>query len=195
MGQFASRLLAGLSLPGVVHDRIVDATAGFPFALEEGMIELIRDKEVRRIYGSFFFGGQESAHYRPSLRLVCHVEAEAARLGAAAPLRLAALADTAVPTGELAAAAEIFANRPADGWAERSLGRAARAPPEDTLGRRDRARLSGLRPGAGPQHRRRRAANRPGAWSVSCWRRAAAAARPAGPPTSCSRAPPKAPAP
>ena len=46
------------------------------------MIELIRDKEVRRIYGSFFFGGQESAHYRPSLRLVCHVEAEAARLAA-----------------------------------------------------------------------------------------------------------------
>ena len=121
MGQFAERLLAGLSLPAAVQERLVTATAGFPFALEEGMIELIREKEVRRIYGSFFFGGQESAHYRPSLRLVCHVEAEAARLGAAAPLRLAALAGAAVPAAELTAAAEILASRPPDGWAERAL--------------------------------------------------------------------------
>jgi tetratricopeptide (TPR) repeat protein len=121
MVQFANRLLAGLSLPGAVQNRLLEATAGFPFALEEGMIELIREKEVRRIYGSFFFGGQESAHYRPSLRLVCHVEAESARLQATPPLRLAALAGVAVPTGELAAAAEIFGHRPASGWAERVL--------------------------------------------------------------------------
>jgi hypothetical protein len=121
MDQFAERLLTGLSLPTAVEERIVEATAGFPFALEEGMVGLIREKEVRRIYGSFFFAGQESAHYRPSPRLACHLEAEAERLGAAAPLRLAALAGTAVPTGELAAAAELFAHRPPDGWAERAL--------------------------------------------------------------------------
>ncbi len=121
MGRFAERLLAGLSLPAPVRERIVQATSGFPFALEEGMIELIREKEVRRIYGSFFFGGQESAHYRPSLRLVCHVEAEAARLGGASALRLAALAGIAAPAGELATAAEIHDQRPADGWDDRVL--------------------------------------------------------------------------
>ncbi len=120
MSQFAERLLAGLSLPAAVRERLLHATAGFPFALEEGMIELIRDKEVRRIYGSFFFGGKETAHYRPSLRLVCHLEAETTRLGAA-PLRLAALAGTAVPTSELGAAAEILNQRLTDGWSERAM--------------------------------------------------------------------------
>jgi tetratricopeptide (TPR) repeat protein len=131
MGRFAERLLAGLSLPEPVRERLVKATNGFPFALEEGMIELIREKEVRRIYGSFFFGGQESAHYRPSLRLVCHVEAEAARLGAASALRLAALAGVAVPAGELATAAEIHDRRPTDGWDARALA-AGLAQPRET---------------------------------------------------------------
>ncbi len=118
MEQFADGLLTGLSLPAPVRQRLLTATVGFPFALEEGVFELVRSKEVRRVYGSFFFGGDDSASYRPSLRLVCHLEAEAARLGGSAPLRLAALAETAAPPEELAAAAEIFSHRPAAGWDE-----------------------------------------------------------------------------
>ena len=99
--QLCQRLTQGLSMPAEIADRLLEATAGNPFALEESLHELIHRQALRRIYGSFFFNGDASTGFEPSNRWVCHVVAEAGRLGSAAPMRTLALAHVAVPPGDL----------------------------------------------------------------------------------------------
>ena len=104
--RFHGQLFHGLSLPPAVAERLAQGAGGHPFALEEALVHLVRDRQLRQVFGSFFFSGSETeVRFEPSPRLRLHVEAEAARLGDATPLRLAALAGAPVPAPELRAAA------------------------------------------------------------------------------------------
>ena len=113
---FSRQALTGLSVPGPVEVRLREAAGGNPFALEEGLIHLATLRQLRRVYGSFFFGGDPAADYPPSPRWVAHLEAEAARLGEPMPLRLQALAAERLPADELAAAAGRFGVSVPNGW-------------------------------------------------------------------------------
>lgn len=117
---FADNLLAGLSLPPTVEERLLESAAGNPFMLEEGVAAMIHRRALRRFYGSFFFSGGDDTTYVPSPRLIQHVEAEAGRLGVPAPLRLLAVAGAPAPTTELRSAISLAGARSAadTGWAE-----------------------------------------------------------------------------
>jgi tetratricopeptide (TPR) repeat protein len=118
MGKLTSWITEGLSIPAAIRDRFIASVHGYPFAFEEGLFALIHERHLRRIYGSFFFGGDESTEFQPSHRFVRHVEAEIARLGAPLPIRLLSLIDMPVPAAELASAASIFGARVEPGWEE-----------------------------------------------------------------------------
>jgi tetratricopeptide (TPR) repeat protein len=100
MNQFSPQLFAGLSLPTSMQDRLHVATHGCPFALEEAMIALIREQTLRRVYGGFFFAGQETTDFSPSPRLLAHLQAEAYRVGVETPVHLLSLVESGVP-GEI----------------------------------------------------------------------------------------------
>lgn len=118
MEVFARTVTEGLSIPEVVEQRFLAATRGYPFAFEEGLFALVHEKYLRRIYGSFFFGGSEDLEYQPSARLVRHVEAEVSRLGEPLPVRLLSITEHPVPASELASAASILGKQVAPGWEE-----------------------------------------------------------------------------
>ena len=104
--RFCERSFHGLALPPAVAERLGRGAAGNPFALEEALVHLVRDRQLRQVFGSFFFSGRESeAQFEPSARFRLHAEAEALRAGAATPLRLLALTNAPVPPAELGAAA------------------------------------------------------------------------------------------
>lgn len=100
----AAQLFAGLSLAPRVERKLVEESAGYPFALEEGLLGLVHHGLIRQVYGSFFFRGTPSIPYLPSERWMQHVEAEAARIGNPAPLRSLGLAELAAPPEALRAA-------------------------------------------------------------------------------------------
>ena len=118
MEALASAVTTGLSIPETVQKRFLEATRGYPFAFEEGLFALVHEKHLRRIYGSFFFGGSDELEYQPSARLVRHVEAEVSRLGEPLPIRLLSITEHAVPASELASAASILGKSIAPGWEE-----------------------------------------------------------------------------
>jgi tetratricopeptide (TPR) repeat protein len=102
-----SQLFRGLSLPEPVADALAKGAGGNPFALEEALHFLVRDRRLRQVFGSFFFSGNDGAEarFQPSRRFLAHVESEAMRLGPALPLRLLAQIEAPVPAGELRSAA------------------------------------------------------------------------------------------
>ncbi len=118
MRRLADRVTAGLSLPSEVEERIVAASGGHPLAFEEGLLSLIHNRSLRRIYGSFFFGGDPSAGFLPSARLVRHVEAEVSRLGPGLPVQLLAAVRIPVPASELSAACSLLGEASGPGWEE-----------------------------------------------------------------------------
>ncbi len=115
------RLLSGLSLPEDLSASLVKATGGHPFALEEGLVALVRSKVMRSIYGNYFFVGSESTDFQPSARLVCHLQAEAGRLGASDRLILLSLADTPVPSSVLTVASGRVEPDSNESWATAAL--------------------------------------------------------------------------
>lgn len=121
--RFCFQVFHGLALPLGVAERLAERAAGNPFALEEALLYLVRDRQLRQVFGSFFFSGSEArAEFQPSSRFRLHAEAEAARLGDPAPVRFLALADTVVPIAELRAAAfAAGAPQPPEGWDRRWL--------------------------------------------------------------------------
>jgi tetratricopeptide (TPR) repeat protein len=98
----AAQLTHALRLPDEVAERLVQAAAGNPFALEEGVLQLIHRGLLRRVYGNFFYAGERSVAFAPTPRLVRHVRAEADRLGATEALRRLAAAGRALPAVDLA---------------------------------------------------------------------------------------------
>jgi len=103
----AAQLFRGLSLPEAVAATLAAGAGGNPFALEEALHFLVRDRRLRQVFGSFFFSGADGAEarFQPSRRYLAHAEAEAMRLGPALPLRLLAQVNSPVPAGELRSAA------------------------------------------------------------------------------------------
>ncbi|MEJ2086457.1 MAG: ATP-binding protein, partial [Acidobacteriota bacterium] len=116
MSQFSSQLFSGLSLPASTRDRLHDSTSGCPFALEEGMFALIREKSLRRVYGSFFFAGQDSAGFSPSPRFLCHLQAEAYRLAIEEQLQLLSIIDGGSPQSIIGRSASRFGGRSRADW-------------------------------------------------------------------------------
>ncbi|HSM52039.1 MAG TPA: tetratricopeptide repeat protein, partial [Thermoanaerobaculia bacterium] len=116
--RFARQAFAGLSLPDPLAERLRAESGGLPFALEELLVHLARTHQLRRVVGSFFFGGEEGVAVTPSPRLVGHVEAELARLGEPGPLRVLAACGEALPDDLLAAAAEGVGFPVDPRWAE-----------------------------------------------------------------------------
>jgi len=105
MNQFSPQIFSGLSLPTPLQDRLHEATHGSPFALEEAMIALIRERSLRRVYGGFFFAGKDTTDFSPSPRLLAHLEAEAYRVGVETPVHLLSLVESGVPAEILSDAA------------------------------------------------------------------------------------------
>ncbi len=114
--ELSYQLLDGLSLKPAVEERFLSASAGYPLALEEGLIALVHRRLVRRVYGSFFFDGDNQTPYEASQRLVRFVESEIGRLGEPLPLRLLAAADQPIPPAALALTANSFTTPLAAGW-------------------------------------------------------------------------------
>ena len=102
--RLCDRVTAGYSLPEKVAGRFLESAAGCPFALEEGLFALVHEKNLRRVYGSFFFSGTDDRDFIPSRRYVRHVDAEVARLTHPWPPRLLSVLDAPAPAAELAAA-------------------------------------------------------------------------------------------
>ncbi|MCP3959777.1 MAG: tetratricopeptide repeat protein [bacterium] len=99
--EHARELIEGLSIDADIETRWVTAAAGFPFALEEGLVGLVHRGLIRQVYGSFFYDGSDDVEYKPSQRLVRHVEAEVRRFGEPLPLRILALAGQTITPGHL----------------------------------------------------------------------------------------------
>ncbi|MEM7481725.1 MAG: tetratricopeptide repeat protein [Acidobacteriota bacterium] len=108
MAGLGANLFSGLSLPEVVQHRLLAASGGNPFVLEEGLAALIHGKKLRQIYGSFFFSGDDDVGFQPSARLIGHVESELRSHGHALPMRLLAAANVPVSGPELRSAASLL---------------------------------------------------------------------------------------
>ncbi|MCP4658515.1 MAG: hypothetical protein GY856_24140 [bacterium] len=121
LANLGQQLVAGLSMNQEVEKRLVEAAGGYPLALEEGLVRLVHRGLIRRVYGSFFFGGGSDVAYEPSPRLVRIVEAEVRRLGEPLPLRILAAADQAVPARYLDLACGQFRVSLPPGWEQSFL--------------------------------------------------------------------------
>lgn len=110
------RLMAGLSFDKAIAERLTEAAGGYPFALEEGLTDLVHRGLIRRVYGNYFYSGPSDIEYRPSRRLVRHVTAEAERFGEGLPLRILAAAEQAVPPQHLERACAAFGVDLPPGW-------------------------------------------------------------------------------
>ena len=115
------KLTEGLALDSDVEKRWLASSAGFPLALEEGLAELVHRGLIRRVYGSFFYDGNEDVEYRPSLRLVRHVEAEAQRFGEPLPLRILALAEQTITPSHLELTCARFGLQLGEDWSKGPL--------------------------------------------------------------------------
>lgn len=115
-GSLCQQMFAGLSMGDAIENRMREAANGYPFALEEGLTDLVHRGLVKRVYGSFFYSGPSDIDYNPSRRLVRHVAAEVERLGESLPLRILAAAGQAVPPEALTDACNSFGVEMAPGW-------------------------------------------------------------------------------
>ncbi len=116
-----SKLTEGLAIDSDVESRELATSTGFPLALEEGLAELVHRGLIRRVYGSFFYDGSDDVEYRPSLRLVRQVEAEAQRFGEPLPLRILALAEQSITPSHLELACARFGIQIGKDWSRRPL--------------------------------------------------------------------------
>ena len=114
--ELGRQIFAGLSMDDRVESRLLEAAAGYPFALEEGLTDLVHRNHIRRVYGSFFYGGGGDVKYQPSRRLVRYVAAEVRRLGEALPLQILAASGQAAPAAYLELAARSFGLELAPAW-------------------------------------------------------------------------------
>ncbi len=104
--RLAVELTRGWAIPAEALEPWCRATAGHPFALEEGFVALARAQRMRHSWGTFSYAGEagELPPYRPSSRLIAHLQAEVGRLSLAPQLLALAVAGTPVPASEIDAA-------------------------------------------------------------------------------------------
>lgn len=98
--------LESMDLSAKVRDRFLDASAGLPFAMEEGLVRLLHQGKVRSVYGSYFYAGDDRQPFEASERLVRHVDAESGRLGSPLAIRILSVVDHGVAAGHVARAAD-----------------------------------------------------------------------------------------
>ncbi|MEM6794800.1 MAG: tetratricopeptide repeat protein [Acidobacteriota bacterium] len=116
LAELSEALLAGLELPKEVKEGLHQASAGFPLALEEGLIAMVHHGRLRRVYGSFFYAGSGEDEYLASDRLVRHVEAAVGAVGEVLPLRMLAAAAHSVGATQLRSACADFGIELEAGW-------------------------------------------------------------------------------
>lgn len=104
----AEQLLQRLEIPPALEQALVAAAGGNALALEEMVLRLAHRGFMRRVYGSFFYAGNEEVEPETSLRLTAALEAAAACLGPVLPLRILALAEGPVEPGHLIEACGKF---------------------------------------------------------------------------------------
>ncbi len=114
------KLLAGLGMNEETIAQLGEMAAGNPLVLEEGLVGLVHQGRIRRVYGSFFFDGGEIA-YEPSQRWIRQVESEVRRLGEPLPLRILAAAGRATPASHLELAAVELGVEPGADWQQSYL--------------------------------------------------------------------------
>ena len=112
------QLVHGLSMPKEVQQRFVEFAHGSPLALEEGLLQLVRRRVLRQLYGNFFFSGSSDTDFEPSSRWIRNVEAELRRLGEPLPLRLLAASQTVVPQATLEETLSSFEIEHTETWSE-----------------------------------------------------------------------------
>ncbi len=100
-----SPLASALSMPTSVQQQVLDLAGGNPFALEEELSALVHQRQIRQVYGSFFWSGGALEKLRPSARWIAHVEAETLRIGSPMASRLLAISETPLPVAVLSEAA------------------------------------------------------------------------------------------
>ncbi|MEM6701858.1 MAG: tetratricopeptide repeat protein [Acidobacteriota bacterium] len=110
------QLSGGLSMPPPVEQQFLGACEGFPFAQEEGLLQLVRRRLLRQLYGNFFFSGAADVGYEASPRFVRHLESEALRLGNPDPLRVLAVAERAISADSAAETASVLGANVSEGW-------------------------------------------------------------------------------
>jgi tetratricopeptide (TPR) repeat protein len=119
LAQHGSAVTAGLELPAEVLDRFLAAAAGNPLFLEEGLLALIHRRELRRVYGSFFFAGDRESGYEPSERLSAHLLSEADRLGGVGPLSILGATGLALPEEAVERVGRDLGLPRLEGWSQR----------------------------------------------------------------------------
>ncbi|HSM13831.1 MAG TPA: tetratricopeptide repeat protein [Thermoanaerobaculia bacterium] len=118
--RLSHQLLGSLQLPEPLAEQLAVEAGGSPFALEEALVELVRGRQLRQVFGSFFYSGDgEPLLVSLSPRFRLHAEADAARLEAATALRLLGLVESTVPAPELRAAAGALGEELVADWEAR----------------------------------------------------------------------------
>ena len=95
------QLTDGLSIPPAIRKTYAEVCDGVPLALEEGLLQLVRRRHLRQLYGNFFYSGPDEVEYEPTPRLLRHIESEIQRLGDATAIHVLASATSPVPPNEL----------------------------------------------------------------------------------------------
>jgi tetratricopeptide (TPR) repeat protein len=104
----AEMLTARLELRPRLHRRWVEVSAGYPLALEEGLLDLAQRGLMRRVYGSFFYAGGDDVEIEPSLRLSARIQAGASLSGPILALELLAQTEEKISPSHVLEACEKF---------------------------------------------------------------------------------------
>lgn len=134
LARHGTAITRGLDLPDPVLNRFLEAAAGNPLFLEEGLLALIHRRALRRVYGSFFFAGDQETGFLPSERLSAHVLSEADRFGGLGPLSVLAAAETPLPDGTVDRVVGALGLPRREGWARNLTAVGWLAPRESPWG-------------------------------------------------------------
>ncbi|MEM9556223.1 MAG: tetratricopeptide repeat protein [Acidobacteriota bacterium] len=118
----ARALTDGFELPEALLERLVSASAGRPFDLEEIVLRLVHRGLVRRVYGSFFYAGDPDIEVEASWRQSYLVEDELRRFADEGldplPLRVVAAAGEPIESAHVARTCARFGLTLGVGWHE-----------------------------------------------------------------------------
>ena len=116
MSAHCESLFEDLNMPEGIESQLFEMCKGFPFALEEALIQMVRHKSLRRVYGNYFFSGLPNAEVGASARLTRHLEGENLRLGSPLCLRILSHADISFFADQVAAVATTLGQPPDNSW-------------------------------------------------------------------------------
>jgi tetratricopeptide (TPR) repeat protein len=109
-------LFEDLNMPAEIESHLYDMCKGFPFALEEALIRLVRHKALRRVYGNYFFSGMPNAQVGASARLTRHLESENLRLESPLCVRILSHAEVSFFADQVTSVATALGQSPGHQW-------------------------------------------------------------------------------